>query len=70
MKQNLANADRIIRALFAVVVAVLYLSGAIFGTLALVLGIVAVVLLATSVVGLCPVYSLLKISTKKPTTTA
>ena len=68
MKQNEANVDRVVRALFAVVVALLYVLNVISGTLALILGIAAVVLLATSLVGFCPLYALLGISTKKTVT--
>ncbi len=70
MKKNVSNADRLLRALFALVVAVLYLTGVISGTVALLLGLIAVVLLATSIVGMCPIYSLLRISTKKETSAA
>ena len=65
MKQNVSTMDRFLRALFAVVVGILYLTGVISGTIASLLGLVAVVLLATSIVGMCPIYSVLKISTKK-----
>ncbi len=65
MKKNVGSADRIIRALFAVVVALLYLTDQISGTLAIVLGTLAVILLATSVVSFCPIYAALKLSTKK-----
>ncbi len=65
MKKNLGSADRIIRALFAVVVALLYFTDQITGTLAIVLGALAVILLATSVVSFCPIYAALKLSTKK-----
>jgi len=65
MSKNEGTVDRIIRALIAIGIAVLYFTGAISGTLAIILGIVAVVLLATSVLGLCPLYAALKISTNK-----
>ena len=65
MKQNMGSADRIIRTILTVVIVVLYFTGQITGTAAIVLGIVAVVLLLTSSVGFCPAYFLFKISTKK-----
>ncbi len=65
MKKNISQADKVVRVLFAVAVAILYLTGAIAGTLAFVLGVVAVVLFATSIVGTCPLYLLFGISTKK-----
>ena len=40
----------------AVVIAVLYYTGVISGTLAIVLGIIALVFVLTSLVGICPAY--------------
>ncbi|MBD3413668.1 MAG: DUF2892 domain-containing protein [Candidatus Aminicenantes bacterium] len=65
MKKNMGVIDRIIRAVLALVVVVLYLTNQISGTAAIVLGIVAVIFLLTSLVGLCPLYLPFKISTKK-----
>ena len=65
MKKNLGMADRVIRALIAVVIGILYFMGTLTGTLGIVLLIVACVLLATSVVSFCPLYRLLKLSTAK-----
>ena len=65
MKQNMGSADRIIRVVLAVAVAVLYFAGLISGTVAIILGILAIVFLLTSVVGFCPLYLPLKLSTKK-----
>ena len=65
MKQNMGSADRIIRVVLAVAVAVLYFTGLISGTVAIILAILAIVFLLTSVVGFCPLYLPLKLSTKK-----
>ncbi|HDZ62722.1 MAG TPA: DUF2892 domain-containing protein [Nitrospirae bacterium] len=65
MKQNMGSADRIIRTILALAIVVLYLTGQITGTAAIVLGIVAVIFLLTSSIGFCPAYYPLKISTKK-----
>lgn len=65
MPKNVGTIDRVVRFLFAVVVAVLYFGGFISGTLALILGILAIVFLATSIVGFCPIYALLNLSTRK-----
>ena len=65
MKKNMGTADRLIRALIAVGIAVLYFTGVIDGTLTVILGIVAVVFLLTSLVGRCPAYVPLGISTQK-----
>jgi Inner membrane protein YgaP-like, transmembrane domain len=63
MKKNMGTADRVIRTLIAIVVAILYFTNVIGGTLALVLGIIAVIFLLTSLVGSCPAYLPLGIST-------
>jgi hypothetical protein len=63
MTKNVGTVDRIIRVLLAAVVAVLYFSGVISGTLAIILGILAVVLLVTALIGFCPLYAPFKIST-------
>ncbi|HUI09236.1 MAG TPA: DUF2892 domain-containing protein [Bacteroidota bacterium] len=65
MRKNIGNADRVIRILAAVVVAVLLLTGTLSGALGLVLGIAGAVLLFTAFVSICPLYMLLGISTKK-----
>lgn len=63
MPKNMGPVDRVIRFLFAVVVAALYFTGVIGGTLALVLGVLAAVLLLTSILGFCPLYLPFKFST-------
>ena len=65
MKKNMGGADRVIRTLIAIVIGVLYFSGGMGGTFAVVLGVVAVVFLVTSLVGSCPGYLPLGISTRK-----
>lgn len=65
MTQNMGTIDRVIRFLFALIVAVLYLTGVISGTLAIILGILAAVFLLTSTLGFCPLYAAFKLSTKK-----
>lgn len=65
MKRNMGTADRLIRTVLAIVIAILYFTGQITGTAAIVLGIFAVVFLATSLIGHCPLYVPLKISTRK-----
>ncbi|REG87062.1 YgaP family membrane protein [Algoriphagus antarcticus] len=65
MKKNMGSADKIIRLLLAVGVAVLYFTGTISGTLAIVLGVLAVVFVATSFMSFCPLYLPFGISTCK-----
>ncbi len=63
MKQNMGSLDRLIRTLLAVLIVILYFTGQITGLAAIILGIVAVIFLATSLIGFCPLYVPLKIST-------
>ena len=65
MTKNMGAADRVIRILLAIVVGILYFTGRITGTAAIILGIIAIIFLLTSVIGTCPLYSPFKISTKK-----
>ena len=64
MKQNMGLIDKIIRVVLAVVVAVLFFTGQITGLAAIILGIVAVIFVLTSIVGVCPLYLPFGISTK------
>ncbi len=61
--KNVGNADRIIRLLIAVAIIIAYAMGAISGTTAVILGVVAAVLLLTGLVSFCPAYRLLGINT-------
>jgi len=70
MKLNMGNLDRIIRVVVAAVIAVLYFTGVISGTVALILGILAVVFVLTSLVGSCPLYLPFGLSTKGKETVA
>jgi hypothetical protein len=65
MKKNMGTIDRIIRTLLAVIVAILYFTGQITGTAAIILGIFAVIFLLTSAIGFCPLYVPFKFSTMK-----
>ena len=68
MKKNIGNTDKLIRLLLALLVAVLYFTGLISGTLAIILGIVAVALVVTSMVRFCGLYTFLGINTCKTRT--
>ncbi len=63
MKKNMGNADRIIRTVIAIIVAALYFSGTVTGTIGLVLLILAGVFVLTSLVSFCPLYTLFGINT-------
>ena len=65
MKTNLGLTDRIIRILFAVVVAILFFTNQISGVAAIILGLLAIILLVTGLVSFCPIYAALKLSTAK-----
>ncbi len=65
MKKNLGNMDRGLRLLFAVTIAVLYFTNQLSGAVAITLGLFAVIFVATAVIGFCPLYLPLKLSSKK-----
>ncbi len=65
MKKNMGTIDKVIRTLVAVIVAVLYFTHTITGTLGIVLLVVAAVFLLTSLVGFCPLYLPFGITTLK-----
>ena len=65
MKPNMGSTDRILRTIVAVVIALLYFTGVIPGTLGIVLLVLAVVFLATSLMSFCPLYAPFGISTCK-----
>jgi hypothetical protein len=57
--------DKVIRILVAIVIAVLYFTNVISGTLAYVLLAVAVIFVLTSLLGFCPLYLPFSLSTRK-----
>ena len=63
MTINMGKADRLIRPLLAVVFITLYVTGVVSGTLAIVLLVLATIFLLTSLVGFCPLYRVLGLST-------
>ena len=65
MKKNMGTLDRIIRLALVVLIVVLYFTGVISGTWAIILGILAVILLVTSLISFCPLYLPFGISTRK-----
>ena len=68
MKKNVSPIDKGIRIATALIIAALYTLGAIGGGLAVFLGIIALVLIVTSALTFCPVYSLFNISTRSEPT--
>lgn len=63
MKKNVGTADRIIRIIIAAIIAALYFTNIISGTVGLVLVVLAVVFLLTSLMGICPLYTIFGMST-------
>lgn len=65
MKANVGNADKIIRVLIAVLIGVLIFTDILQGTLAVVFGVVAIILVLTSLIGFCGLYKVFGVSTCK-----
>jgi hypothetical protein len=63
MKRNMGIADRIIRVMIAAIVAVLFFTNVITGTLGIVLLVLAIVFVLTSLVSFCPLYAILGLNT-------
>lgn len=57
MKKNMGNTDRIVRVLIAIIVATLYFTEIISGTLGIVLLILSGIFVLTSLVSFCPIYA-------------
>jgi Na+(H+)/acetate symporter ActP len=66
MKPNMGTADKTIRLFVVAIIVVLYFTGQITGTAAIILGIIAVAFLVASLIGWCPSYVPFGISTRKP----
>lgn len=61
----MGSMDKMIRLGVAILIAILYFSGVITGTVALVLGVLALVFALTSLISFCPLYLPFGISTCK-----
>ena len=64
MTKNMGTFDRLLRTAVAVVVGVLYFTGQITGLAAAILGVFALIFLATSAAGSCPLYLPFGLSTR------
>jgi len=65
VKQNMGRIDKVLRLAAAALIAVLLIAGAVKGTTAIVLAILAAVFVITTFVGFCPIYAPLGFSTKE-----
>jgi len=61
----MGSADKVLRIVLAALVGILYATNVITGTTAIVLGVLAIVFLATSFISFCPLYLPFGISTIK-----
>jgi hypothetical protein len=68
MKKNMGNTDRIIRVIIAVLIAALYFTDMITGTVAVVLLVIGGIFVLTSLIGYCPLYALFGWDTRHKTT--
>lgn len=65
MKKNMGSADRVIRVIIAAVIAYLYFSGTVTGTIGIVLLVLGGIFVLTSLVSFCPLYAPFGLSTCK-----
>ena len=65
MKANMGNVDKMLRAIIAAVIAILFFTKVISGTLGIVLLVLGGVFLLTSFISFCPLYLPFGISTRK-----
>jgi len=65
MIKNMSTLDRSIRIIVAVVLIWLNIAGTISGIWGMIAWLIAIIFVVTSAIGYCPLYQLLKISTKK-----
>lgn len=63
MKKNMGNTDKIIRILVAIVIAGLFFTNIISGTLGIILLVLAGVFVLTSLISFCPLYTLVGVNT-------
>jgi hypothetical protein len=63
MKKNVGAIDKVVRIFIVVLIAALYFTHIINGLAAIILGVLAVILLLTSLISFCPIYWPFGIST-------
>ncbi len=64
LPSNESTADRVIRVVIGIVLAALAITGTVAAPAAYIVWIVAAIALVTGAVGFCPLYAVLRISTK------
>jgi uncharacterized membrane protein len=68
MKQNMGTMDKATRILVAILIVILYFTNVIGGVLAIILLSIAALFVATSFIGVCPLYSAFGLRTNKKET--
>ena len=67
IQPNESAADRIIRIVLAVALLALAIAGIVSGPVAVLAWVVGAIALVTGIVGFCPLYAILRVSTKPAT---
>jgi hypothetical protein len=65
MKANIGSLDKVIRIFLAIAFAMLYITKMVEGTVGLILLVVGGILLLTSIINFCPLYSILGLNSNK-----
>ena len=65
MNKNMGTTDKIIRIVVAVIISALYFTGTISGTIGMIALVAGGIFLLTSVVSVCPLYSIFGLNTCK-----
>lgn len=63
MKKNMGSVDRIVRVVLAAILAILFFTKVVTGTIGIILLALAAIFLLTSVISFCPLYAPFGIST-------
>jgi len=65
MKNNIGSSDKLVRLFIAIILIALYYTGVLKDTLGIVALVVALIMTITSLIGFCPLYTILGIKTSK-----
>ncbi len=65
MVKNMGLTDRLVRIAVAILIGALYVTGQIWGKAAIVLGVIAVILVVTSILGTCLMYIPFKLDSRE-----
>ncbi|MCX7736715.1 MAG: DUF2892 domain-containing protein [Candidatus Kapabacteria bacterium] len=66
MKKNMGTTDKIIRIVLAIIFAILYFTGIVSGTLAIILLVLGIIFVITSLISFCPLYAIFGLRTCPP----